>query len=123
RARAATACAAYLESFDQPAAGRRSVCHVALPSVCRSRAHSGCAVAEKVQVVVHVPAAALSSVRLAPGTSRSSIMHPPVVDSVAMLVSFRYAGFVACLSRTWMSLLATATPRNSGDVDDMHTHY
>ena len=56
------------------------------------RAHSECAAAEQVQVVVHVPAAALSRPRLAPGTSRSSIMQPRFVASFAIVVSFRYAG-------------------------------
>jgi len=58
------------------------------------RAHSECAAAEQVQVVVHVPAAALSRPRLAPGTSRSSIMQPRFVASFAIVVSFRY-GVVA----------------------------
>jgi hypothetical protein len=41
-----------------------------------------------VQVQVQVPAAALSSPRLAPGTSRSSIVHPIVVFVGIVLSSF-----------------------------------
>lgn len=49
---------------------------------------SHCALAVHVQVHVHVPAAAVSSPRLAPGISRSSIMQPLFCAFVAIALSF-----------------------------------
>jgi hypothetical protein len=85
---------------------------LAVPSPrAASDTQSHCAVAVQVQVHVQVPAAALSSPRLAPGTSRSSIVHPIVV----------FVGIVFPLSRHQSGVLtsvcdmpAAAVTVNSG---------